>query len=207
MAKMLYVHPDNPQARLLNQAVASLQQGGVVVYPTDSGYALGCALGNKSAIERIARIRQIEKDHHFALVCADLSQLATYARVDNQQFRLIKNNTPGAYTFIFKGTKEVPRRLLNDKKKTIGIRVPDNHIAQALVVAMGEPIMTSTLLLPGDDFAQSDPDEFQFTLEKHVDVIIHGGILPEQASTVVDLSEDDITLVRRGSGDPTPFES
>ena len=206
MSQLFHIHPDNPQARLITQAVDIIKQGGVVVYPTDSGYAIGCNIGNKQAKERIERIRGIDKNDNFTLVCRDLSELSTYARVDNQLFRLIKNNTPGPYTFIFKGTKEVPKRLLNDKKKTIGIRVIEHPIACALLAELGEPLMSCSLILPGKEFTESDPDEILDRLDKHVDLIIHGGYLPEQATTVIDLSEDDVKILRVGCGDVSPFE-
>ncbi|CAH9052019.1 putative protein YciO [Pseudoalteromonas holothuriae] len=206
MSHFFHIHPENPQARLIKQAAEIIRQGGVVVYPTDSGYAIGCNIGNKQAKERIERIRGIEKHHNFTLMCRDLSELATYARVDNQMFRLIKNNTPGPYTFIFKGTKEVPKRLLNDKKKTIGIRVTDHPITSALLAELGEPIMSCSLILPGEQFTESDPDEIRMRIEKQVDLIIHGGFLIEQATTVVDLSEDNIEILRAGCGDTSVFE-
>lgn len=206
MSQFFYLHPENPQARLINQAVAIIRNGGVIVYPTDSGYALGCQLENKSALERICRIRKIDDKHNFTLLCRDLSELSLYARIDNTSFRLLKNNTPGAYTFIFKGTKEVPRRLMNAKRKTIGIRVPDNKIALDLLEALGEPLMSTTLILPGNDYAESDPEEIRDKLEHSVDLIMNGGFLGEQPTTVVDFSDDEMVVVRRGAGDPTPFE-
>ncbi|GAP75019.1 MULTISPECIES: L-threonylcarbamoyladenylate synthase [Pseudoalteromonas] len=206
MSQFFHIHPQNPQPRLIQQAVDIVRKGGVMVYPTDSGYAIGCQLGEKAAQERITRIRGIEKHHNFTLMCRDLSELATYARVDNQMFRLIKNNTPGPYTFIFKGTKEVPRRVLNDKKKTIGIRVTDHPISKALLEELGAPLMSCSLILPGAEFTESDPDEIRDRLEKHVDVIIHGGFLSEQATTVVDLSDDAVEILRVGCGDPSPFK-
>ncbi|TLX52493.1 threonylcarbamoyl-AMP synthase [Pseudoalteromonas ruthenica] len=206
MSQFFHIHPQNPQPRLIQQAVDIVRKGGVMVYPTDSGYAIGCQLGEKAAQERITRIRGIEKHHNFTLMCRDLSELATYARVDNQMFRLIKNNTPGPYTFIFKGTKEVPRRVLNDKKKTIGIRVTDHPISKALLEELGAPLMSCSLILPGAEFTESDPDEIRDRLEKHVDVIIHGGFLSEQATTVVDLSDDAVDILRVGCGDPSPFK-
>ncbi|CAM4145018.1 L-threonylcarbamoyladenylate synthase [Pseudoalteromonas byunsanensis] len=206
MSQFFHIHPENPQARLIKQAAEIIMQGGVVVYPTDSGYAIGCNIGNKQAKERIERIRGIEKHHNFTLMCRDLSELATYARVDNQMFRLMKNNTPGPYTFIFKGTKEVPKRLLNDKKKTIGIRVTDHPITTALLAELGEPLMSCSLILPDEQFTESDPDEIRMRLEKQVDLIIHGGFLIEQATTVIDLSEDEIEILRVGCGDTSPFE-
>ena len=205
MSQFFYVHPENPQPRLIMQAVEIIQQGGVIVYPTDSGYALGCQLGNKSAMERICQIRQLSKEHNFTLLCRDQSELSLYARVDNTAFRLLKNNTPGAYTFIFKATKEVPKRLMNPKKKTIGIRIPDNEIALALLEKLGEPLMSSSLILPGNDNTEFDPEEIRDKLERHVDLIIHGGFLSEKPTTVVDCSEDEITIARLGTGDPTPF--
>ncbi|MFV0574074.1 MAG: L-threonylcarbamoyladenylate synthase [Vibrio sp.] len=206
MSQFFYLHPENPQARLISQAVAIIRNGGVIVYPTDSGYALGCQLENKSALDRICRIRKIDDKHNFTLLCRDLSELSLYARIDNTAFRLLKNNTPGAYTFIFKGTKEVPRRLMNAKRKTIGIRVPDNKIALDLLEALGEPLMSTTLILPGNDYAESDPEEIRDKLEHAVDLIMNGGFLGEQPTTVVDFSDDEMVLVRRGAGDPTPFE-
>lgn len=206
MSQFFYVHPDNPQARLITQAVAIIRSGGVVVYPTDSGYALGCQLENKQALERICKIRRIDDKHNFTLLCRDLSELSLYARVDNVAFRLLKAHTPGAYTFIFKATKEVPKRLMNAKRKTIGIRVPDNKIALDLLEAMGEPLMSTSLILPGNETTESDPEEIRDSLEHAVDVILNGGYLGEQPTTVIDFSDDDAVVLRRGAGDPTPFE-
>ena len=206
MSQYFVVHPVNPQTRLITQAVGILRQGGVIVYPTDSGYALGCMMGDKSALEKICRIRQLEDEHNFTLLCNDLSELSVYAKIDNTAFRLIKNNTPGAYTFILKATKEVPRRLMNEKKKTIGIRVPTNNIAQALLTELGEPLMSSTLILPGQVLAEADPEEFRGQLEKVVDLIIDGGTQGAQPTTVIDFSDDEPKVVRFGAGDPTPFE-
>ncbi len=205
MSQFFVVHPETPQVRLVNQAVALVRDGGVIIYPTDSGYALGCLLENKSAMERICRIRQLDSNHNFTLVCRDLSELSLYARVENQAFRLIKHNTPGPYTFIFKATKEVPRRLMNEKRKTIGIRVPDNRIALALLDALGEPLMSTSLILPGTGMAEADPYEIRDRLEHHVDLIIDGGYLSEQPTTVIDFSEDNPVVVREGAGDPAPF--
>ncbi|WP_333608062.1 L-threonylcarbamoyladenylate synthase [Arsukibacterium sp.] len=205
MSQFFQIHPDNPQQRLIKQAVQIIQQGGVVVYPTDSGYALGCHLGDKTAMERILQIRQISGDHHFTMLCRDLSELSVYAKVENSAFRLIKNNTPGAYTFILRGTKEVPKRLLNDKKKAIGLRIPENKVALALLAELGEPLLSTSLILPGGEFAESDPDDIRSRLEKQVNLIIDGGVLGEAPTTVVDLSEDEPVLLREGRGDPTPF--
>ncbi|QLB17707.1 threonylcarbamoyl-AMP synthase [Mannheimia varigena] len=204
MTQFFYIHPDNPQPRLINQAVEIIKNGGVIVYPTDSGYALGCAIGDKHAMDRIVAIRKLPENHNFTLVCSDLSELSTYASVTNQSYRLIKNNTPNPYTFILPATKELPRRLMT-KRKTIGIRVPNNAIALALISALGEPILSCSLMLPDTEMTESDPDEIREHLEHRVDLIIHGGYLGQQPTTVVDLSEDSPTVIREGSGDPTPF--
>ncbi|MCL1131245.1 L-threonylcarbamoyladenylate synthase [Shewanella sairae] len=205
MSQFFYMHEENPQTRLISQAVNVIKSGGVIVYPTDSGYALGCLIGDKDAMTKIARIRQIENDHNFSLMCRDQSELASYAQVDNQAYRLLKQNTPGPYTFIFKASKEVPKRLQNPKKKTIGIRVPDNVIALALLEALGEPLMSTSLILPGKDFTESDPENIRDMLEHQVDLIIHGGYLGEKPTTVVDLSDGEIEVIREGAGDVTPF--
>ena len=205
MSQFFYVHEENPQVRLISQAVHVIQQGGVIVYPTDSGYALGCLLGDKDAMSRIARIRQIDNDHNFSLMCRDQSELATYARVDNQAYRVLKHNTPGPYTFIFKASKEVPKRLQNPKKKTIGIRVPDNVIALALLEALDAPLMSTSVILPGEEFTESDPEHIRDVLEHQVDLIIHGGYLGEKPTTVIDMSEGDIEVIREGAGDVSPF--
>lgn len=199
------MHEENPQARLISQAVNVIKQGGVIVYPTDSGYALGCLLGDKGAMSKIARIRQIDNDHNFSLMCRDQSELATYARVDNQAYRVLKHNTPGPYTFIFKASKEVPKRLQNPKKKTIGIRVPNNVIALALLEALDAPLMSTSLILPGEAFTESDPEHIRDVLEHQVDLIIHGGYLGEKPTTVIDMSEGDIEVLREGAGDVSPF--
>ncbi|AOV97145.1 threonylcarbamoyl-AMP synthase [Edwardsiella hoshinae] len=206
MSQLFYIHPENPQPRLIKQVVEILRKGGVIVYPTDSGYALGCMLEEKNAMERICRIRRIDSNHNFTLVCRDLSELSSYAFVDNAAFRLLKNNTPGGYTFILKASKEVPRRLMSEKRKTIGLRVPSNPIAQDLLAELGEPLMSTTLMLPDSEFAESDPEEIQERLGKRVDLVIHGGYLGQQPTTVIDLTDDNPQVVRVGSGDPTPFE-
>jgi len=205
MSQFFYVHPDNPQVRLIKQACEFIHKGAVVVYPTDSGYSIGCHMNDKDAIERICRIRNINKDHNFTLMCRDMSELSEYARVDNTAFRMIKNNTPGPYTFILKATKEVPKRLQNPKRKTIGIRVPNNKIALALLEELGEPLMSTTLILPGEIVAESDPDDIRDKLEHLVGLIIHGGSIGEQPTTVIDLSEGETTIIREGSGDIRPF--
>lgn len=205
MSQFFHIHPETPQQRLLKQAVQIIQQGGVVILPTDSGYALGCHVGDKNAMERILQIRQVSGEHHFTLMCRDLSELSAYAKVENTAFRLIKNNTPGAYTFILRGTKELPKRLLNEKKKTIGLRIPEHKIALALLAELGEPLLTTSLILPGEEFAESDPEEMRARLERQVDLIMHGGVIGEAPTTVVDLSEDEPVIVREGRGDTAPF--
>lgn len=205
MGQMFYIHPDNPQVRLINQSVDIFNKGGVVIYPTDSGYAIGCRLEDKEALQRICRLRQIDSNHNFTLMCRDLSDISTYAHVDNTVFRLIKNNTPGNYTFILRATKEVPRRLMSEKRKTIGLRIPANPIAMDLLAAMGEPLMSASLILPGNDFAESDPEEINDTLGKQVDLVIHGGYIGQQPTTVIDLTDDVPVVVREGTGDVTPF--
>ena len=205
MSQLFYIHPDNPQPRLIKQAVELIKQGEVVVYPTDSGYSIGCQMDNKSALEQVCKVRDLDKSHNFTLMCKDMSEISDYARVDNSAFRLLKNNTPGPYTFVFKATKEVPKRLQNPKRKTIGIRVPDNAIALALLEELGEPLMSSTLILPGKTSAESDPEAIRDSLERRVGLIIHGGYLTEQPTTVIDLSEGDITVIREGAGDISAF--
>lgn len=206
MSQFFYIHPENPQTRLINQAVEIIKNGGVIVYPTDSGYALGCAIGDKHAMDRIVAIRRLPENHNFTLVCSDLSELSTYALVTNQSYRLIKNNVPNPYTFILPATKDVPRRLMT-KRKTIGIRVPNNVIALALLSALDEPILSCSLMLPNEEITQSDPDEIREHLEHQVDLIIHGGYLGQSPTTVIDLTQNSPEIIRVGSGDPTPFEA
>ncbi|OBU04904.1 L-threonylcarbamoyladenylate synthase [Morganella psychrotolerans] len=205
MGQMFHIHPDNPQARVIKQCVEIINKGGVVIYPTDSGYAIGCRLEDKDALQRICRLRQIDSNHNFTLMCRDLSDISTYAQVDNSVFRLIKNNTPGNYTFILRATKEVPRRLMSEKRKTIGMRIPANPIAMELLAAMGEPIMSASLILPGNDFAESDPEEINDNLGKQVDLVINGGYIGQQPTTVIDLTDDVPVIVREGTGDVSPF--
>ena len=180
-------------------------KGSVIVHPTDSGYALGCKKKKKNAMERICRIRQLDGNHNFTLMCRDLSELSVYSQVDNSAFRILKNNTPGNYTFILKATKEVPRRLMNDKRKTIGLRVPSHPVALALLERLNEPMMSTSLMLPGNDFTESDPEEIQHSIGKLVDLILDGGTLGQQPTTVVDLTEDTPVVVRAGAGDTRPF--
>ena len=207
MSQFFQIHPDNPQARLIKQVVEILNKGGVIIYPTDSCYALGCHIGDKNAMERIRAIRRIPDKHKFTLVCRDLTDIATYAQVDNSAYRMIKSLTPGPYTFILKATREVPRRLLNPKRKTIGLRVPDNNIAQALLGELGEPIMSSTLILPGEDIPLIDPYDMRDQLEHAVDLIIDGGYCDLDPTTVVHLEEDVpfVTRVGKGSIDALGF--
>ncbi|USD20384.1 L-threonylcarbamoyladenylate synthase [Microbulbifer variabilis] len=200
MAQFFQIHPDNPQGRLISQAADIVTSGGVIVYPTDSAYAIGCRLGEKLAVERIRALRQLDKNHNFTLMCRDLSELATYAKVDNQMFRLLKNHTPGSYTFIMPATAEVPRRLIHPKRKTIGIRVPDNPIALELIEAVGEPLMSCSLIMPGDTQPLTDPYDIRDTLEHQVELVIDGGFCGMEATTVIDLTGDEPELIRQGCG-------
>jgi tRNA threonylcarbamoyl adenosine modification protein (Sua5/YciO/YrdC/YwlC family) len=205
MTQYFYIHPDNPQARLIKQAVMFVRDGAVMAYPTDSAYALGCHLGDKAALERIIRIRDLDERHNFTLLCRDLSEIATYAKVDNATYRLLKTYTPGAYTFILAATGEVPRRILHPKRKTIGIRVPDHAICQALLAELGEPLLTTTLQMPGDAEPLNDPEEIREKLGSRLEVIIDGGFGALEPTTVVDLSGDAPVVLREGRGDPAPF--
>ncbi len=206
MAQFFDIHPDNPQPRLIRRAVDILLEGGVIIYPTDSSYALGCQIGEKDAMERIRRIRHLDEKHNFTLVCRDLSEITTYAKINNQAFRLLKSMTPGAYTFIFEGTKQVPRRLMHPRRKTIGIRVPDNVICRELLGALDQPILSTTLMLPGDDQPLIDPYEMRDLLGHQVDLIIDGGFCGLEPTTMVDLSGEVALVARRGKGDPSLFE-
>ena len=205
MARYLSIHPDDPQSRLLAQAAESLRAGGVVAIPTDSCYALGCALGDKGAVERIRQIRGVDDRHHLTLMCRDLSQIAQFAHVDNAQYRLLKATTPGSYTFILEGTKELPRRVLHPKRKTIGLRVPDHSIALALLEELREPILTSTLMLPGDEAPLTEGWEIQDRLDDVLELIIDGGYCGTEPTTVIDLTQLPPTLIRAGRGDLAPF--
>ena len=205
MSRVLQIHPTNPQPRLIARAVERLRAGAVIVYPTDSSYALGFQLGDKAAAERIRHIRQTDRHHNFTLVCRDLSEIATYAKVDNQRFRLLKAATPGPFTFILQATHEVPRRLQHPRRKTIGIRVPDNAIVRALLAELGEPIMSCTLTLPGDDWPLSDPEDIEERLSHDVDLMIDGGPGQHEPTTVLDLTDDAPRLIREGLGDASPF--
>jgi tRNA threonylcarbamoyl adenosine modification protein (Sua5/YciO/YrdC/YwlC family) len=205
MAQFFQIHPDNPQARLIHRTVEIVRQGGVIVYPTDSSYALGCAIGDKNAMDRIRAIRRVDEKHHFTLVCRDLSEIATYARIDNQAYRLLKTLTPGPYTFLYQATKQVPRRLQNAKRKAIGIRVPDNVIVQALLAELNEALMSTTLILPGDEMPMTDPYEVRDLLDHAVDLIIDGGYCGFEPTTVVDMTGENPEVVRVGKGDAGLF--
>jgi tRNA threonylcarbamoyl adenosine modification protein (Sua5/YciO/YrdC/YwlC family) len=206
MAFLISIHPVNPQPRLIRQAVAAMRDGSVIVYPTDSTYALGCLIGDKDAMERIRRIRDADKNHNFTLVCRDLSEIAKYARVDNSQYRTLRAFTPGPYTFLLEATREVPKRLQNPKRRTIGIRVPDNRIVALLLADLGEPIMSSSLLLPGETESMTDPHEIKERLEHQVDLVIDGGAGGLEPSSVVDLSSGVPVVIRSGKGDVTSFQ-
>ncbi len=205
MSQFFVLHPTHPEPRLIKRAVDIVRQGGLIAYPTDSCYALGCHIGDKSAMERIQRIRGVDERHQFTLVCRDLSEIGTFAKVDNAQYRLLKANTPGAYTFIFKATRELPRRLAHPKRATIGVRVPDHVVASALLAELGEPILSSTLILPGADEPLNDADSIRDALEHQLDVILDGGACGIEPTTIVDLSQEAPILVRRGKGDVGVF--
>lgn len=200
MSQWHELHPVNPQQRLLAQTAVRLRQGAVIAYPTDSCYALGCHLDDREAADRLRRIRKFDKNHQFTLVCRDLSEIATYARVDNAQFRLLKRFTPGPYTFVLTATKELPRRLSHEKRKTIGIRIPDNVIAQALLESLGEPLISCTLQFPDEDGPVNDPQEWRERLEREVDVVLDGGNCGFEPTTVIDISEGEPRLLRQGKG-------
>lgn len=206
MAQYFQVHPENPQQRLMLRACEIVRSGGVIAYPTDSSYALGCALGDKKALERIRRIRRLDSSHNFTLVCRDLSDIGIYAKFDNSIYRLLKACTPGAYTFILEASKEVPRRLQHAKKRTIGIRVPDSIVVRALLSEFNEPLMSSTLILPDNEIPENDADEIREALESELDLVIDAGAVSNQPTTVVDCSDGVPHVVRLGGGDPSPFE-
>ncbi|MDH3633001.1 MAG: L-threonylcarbamoyladenylate synthase [Gammaproteobacteria bacterium] len=201
MAQFFEIHPDNPQRRLIQQAVAIIDRGGLVIYPTDSSYALGCHIGDKAAMERIQRIRRTDNKHHFTLVCSDLSEIGTYAKVSNSDYRLMKTLTPGPYTFLLKATSVVPRRLMNPRRKTIGVRVPDNNIVQALLTELGQPIMSSTLIPPGAQQALDDAEEIRTVFEHSVDLVIDGGFCGVEPTTVISLIDGHAEILRHGRGE------
>ncbi len=201
MARLVEIHPKDPQQRLIAEVVATIRNGGLIAYPTDSSYAFGCHLGDKRAMDRIRRIRQTDKDHNFTLVCSDLSEISLYARVENWSYRLIKSLTPGPYTFILPATREVPKRLQHPKRRTIGLRVPDHRIVRAILESLGEPIMSSTLLLPGDDIPLTDPYEIEERIGNQIDQIVAGGPVGIEPTTVIDLSGGSVEILRKGLGD------
>ena len=205
MARIVELHPDDPQPRRVAEIVALIRQGGLIAYPTDSSYALGCHIGDKGAMDRIHKIRRTDKKHNFTLVCSDLSEISTYARFDNWAYRLLKSKTPGPYTFILEASREVPKRLQNPKRRTIGLRVPDHKVVQAILGALGEPIMSSTLILPGEVLPLSDPENIRLQLEHEVDLVIDGGVCGVDPSTVVSWVEERPQILRVGRGDPAPF--
>ncbi|NMG75098.1 L-threonylcarbamoyladenylate synthase [Aromatoleum diolicum] len=205
MAQYFSLHPEHPQPRLIRQAAEIMRAGGLVAFPTDSAYALGGVTGDADLLQRIRHLRDVDERHHFTLMCRDLSEIATYARVDNAQYRLLKATTPGPYTFILEGTKELPRRMLHPKRKTIGLRVPDHPVVAALLQELNEPILTSTLLLPDEDLPLTDPEEIRDRLEKQVDLVIEAGFCGPEATTVIDLTSGAPLLVRAGRGDLAPF--
>lgn len=206
MSQFFQIHPENPQPRLVRQAVDIIKCGGVIAYPTDSAYALACDIGNKNGADRIRAIRRLTEKHNFTLVCRDLSDIALYAKVNNGQYRQIKAHTPGPYTFILKATSEVPRRLMNPKRRQIGIRIPDNKITLALVEELGHPLMSTTLSLPNEELPMTDPYDIRATLEHSLDLVIDGGFCGFEASSVIDLSDDEPVVLRRGCGDVAAFE-
>lgn len=205
MAQFFSLHPEQPQPRLIRQAAEILRRGGLIAFPTDSAYALGGLSGDAGLLERIRRIRGVDERHHFTLMCRDLSEIATYARVDNTQYRLLKATTPGPYTFILEGTRELPRRVLHPKRKTIGLRVPEHAVVSGLLAELNEPLLTSTLLLPGEDLPLTDPDEILTRLGKLVDLVIEAGYCGPEATTVIDLTSGTPELVRAGKGELAPF--
>jgi tRNA threonylcarbamoyl adenosine modification protein (Sua5/YciO/YrdC/YwlC family) len=205
VSQFFQIHPDNPQARLIKQAADILRDGGLAVIPTDCAYAWACRLGDKKATERVQRLRQLDNRHNFTLLCRDLSELSTFAKVANTEYRLLKAHTPGAFTFILEATRDVPRLLMHPKKRTIGIRVPNNPIAMALLEEMGEPLMTSSLIMPGDDMPLSDPYDIRATLEHQLDLVIDGGFCGFEATTVIDMTGEVPEVARQGVGDASAF--
>ena len=201
VAKLIEIHPTDPQPRLVETVVQVIQEGGLIAYPTDSSYAFGCHIGDKRALDRIRRIRRTDQKHNFTLVCSDLSEISLYARVDNWAYRLLKSMTPGPYTFILQATREVPKRMQNPKRRTIGLRVPDHALVHAMLKSLGEPIMSSTLTLPGDDMPLTDPAEIEERIGHEVDVIVDAGPTGIEPTTVLDLSHGAVEILRQGRGD------
>jgi tRNA threonylcarbamoyl adenosine modification protein (Sua5/YciO/YrdC/YwlC family) len=206
VAKLIEIHPADPQPRLVAEIVQIIQSGGLIAYPTDSSYAFGCHIGDKRAIDRIHRIRRTSKKHNFTLVCSDLSEISTYARVDNWAYRLIKSMTPGPYTFVLPATREVPKRLQNPKRRTIGLRVPDHPLVHAMLESLGEPIMSSTLTLPGDDMPLTDPMEIEKRIGHEIDAIIDAGPTGLEPTSVLDLTSGVVEILRKGRGDVSALE-
>ncbi|MFT0211213.1 L-threonylcarbamoyladenylate synthase [Pseudomonas sp. F1_0610] len=206
MGQFFQIHAETPQPRLIRQVIEVIQKGGVIIYPTDSSYALGCRVGDKTAVDRIRRLRRLDDKHNFTLICRDLSELGLYAKVDTVAFRLLKAHTPGPYTYILNATREVPRILMHPKRRTIGLRVPNNPIAQAILNELGEPLLSVSLILPDHDEPLNDPYEIRDVLENQVDLIIDGGYCSLEPSTVISMVDDTIEILRVGCGDPTPFE-
>ena len=205
MKSYLRIHPHNPQLRLIKQAADIIRKGGVVIYPTDTTYAIGCGLGHKQALDRICQIRRFADKHNFTILCRDLSELATYATVSNAQFRILKAHTPGAYTFILNGTSEVPKLMMHPKRKTIGLRVPDNEILQVLLAELNEPIITSTLQMPDDEYPLADPEDIKSLLAKQIDCFIDSGFCGLDETSIINLQEDVAVVVREGLGDVSEF--
>lgn len=205
MSQFFQIHPENPQLRLIKQAVQIIHGGGIVALPTDSCYALVCQLDNKGAVDRLRRIRGVDEKHHLTLLCRDLSEIALYARVDNRQYRMLKSATPGPFTVILEATKEVPRRLSHPSRKTIGLRVPENAIAHAVLEELGQPLLGTTLILPDDEDPLTDPDEVRNRLERQIELVIDGGACSLEPTTVIDLTDEEPQLIRHGRGDPAVF--
>jgi len=198
MAQFISIHPKDPQPRLIKRCVETLRAGGVIVYPTDSAYALGCTMDNKQALERMRRIRRLDEDHNFTLVCIDIAQISTFAKINNECFRLIKSVTPGPFTFILTATRETPKRLQHSKRKTIGIRLPDDPITAALVAELDEPLFSSTLIMPGEEEAMADPEDIRDRLDKEVDVIIDAGVVPYEPTTIIGFTGEFPEIIRQG---------
>ena len=205
MSQFFTLHPTHPEIRLIKRAVDIVRKGGLIAYPTDSCYALGCHIGDKDAMERIRRVRGVDERHHFTLVCRDLSEIGTFAKVNNAQYRLLKAHTPGTYTFILQATRELPRRLAHPKRATVGVRVPEHPVTHALLTELSEPLLSSTLMLPGDENPLNDAEAIRTRLEHQVDLILDGGTCGIEPTTVIDLSEPEPILIRKGKGDITSF--
>ncbi|MEM1176383.1 MAG: L-threonylcarbamoyladenylate synthase [Pseudomonadota bacterium] len=205
MARLIEIHPTHPQQRLIDGVVRAIRGGGLIAYPTDSSYAFGCQIGDKRSMDRIRRIRRTDKNHNFTLVCSDLSEISTYARIDNWAYRLVKSLTPGPYTFILPATREVPKRLQNEKRRTIGLRVPDHAVVRAILDTLGEPIMSGTLQLPGDDLPMTDPFEIERRIGHEIDTIIDAGPVGIEPTSVLSLSRGDVEVLREGRGDVSAF--